>query len=456
MFLETLRTPGLAQLSYLIGDGHLAAVVDPRLDVEEYLERAREHGARIALIYETHRNEDLVSGARALSELTGARVLHGTALDFEYGEGAEDGSEERLGQLRLRVLHTPGHTDESISIAVFDDEYADSAVGVFTGDALFVGDVGRTDFYPERAREVAGLLYDSLFDKLLPLGDQALIYPAHGAGSVCGDGMASREFSSIGHERKNNPRLQLSREEFVEAKLAEHHTKPPYFREMERVNLRGAEPLAGLPWLPALSPAELEAAVDDGAELVDVRGFEAFAGCSIPGSLALPFSMLSGYGGWFLPYDRPLALVGSGEDQLTEAVRRLIRLGFTRFAGFLAGGVSAWATEGRALQSIPMISASTLRERMQGGDDFTVLDVRKESEWREGHLPGAHHRFLGRLPSHDGLGGLATPIVTFCASGKRALVAASLLRRMGHEEVETCFGSMKAWRAIGGEIERED
>lgn len=461
MFLETVRSPGIAHLSYVIGDGALAAVIDPRLDCETYVECAAAHGARIALIYETHRNEDLVSGARALAQLTSsrgerARVLHGTALDFAYGEGAEHESEETLGNLRLRVLHTPGHTDESISIAVFDEEHAERAVGVFTGDALFVGDVGRTDFYPERAEEVAGSLYDSLFDVLLPLGDQALIWPAHGAGSVCGDAMADREFSSLGHERANNPRLQLSREEFVRAKVAEHHVQPPYFQEMERRNLQGAEPLEHNPSPPPLSASAFEAALEGGALPVDVRSPEAFAGCSIPGSLALPVGLLSGYAGWFLPYDRPLALIGESEGQVSEAALRLARMGYTRYAGFLADGLSAWVTGGRAMQSIPAVSASTLTNRLRGDDPPTVLDVRKLSEWREGHLPGAHHRFLGDLPGHDGLADLPAPVVTFCASGKRALVAASLLRRMGLDDVEVCFGSMKACKAIGCELEESD
>lgn len=452
MFLEVVRSPGISQFSYVIGDGTLAAVIDPRSDFDVYLERAAAHGARVALIFETHRNEDLVSGARALSERTDAPVLHGTALDFGYGTGAEHGREEHLGELRLRVLHTPGHTDESISIAAFDSEHPDRAVGVFTGDALFVGDVGRTDFYPDRAEEVAGLLYDSLFEVLLPLGDQALLWPAHGAGSVCGDGMASRDFSTLGHERINNPRLQLTREEFVRFKVAERHIHPPYFREMERLNLEGALP-GPVPSPPALSAAAFERASEAGAVLVDVRSPEAYAGASIPGSLALPVGLLSGYAGWFLTYDRSLVLVGEDELQVGEAVVRLTRLGFTSFDGFLADGLSAWVTSGRRLQSIPAVDSRELLHRVERGEGLTVLDVRKESEWRDGHLPDARHAFLGDLPGRDDLGELETPVVTFCASGKRALVAASILRRMGHERVEVCFGSMEGCRATGCELE---
>lgn len=453
MFLEVVRTPGLAHLSYLLGDGGLAAVVDPRLDVEVYLRHARRHDVRIALVFETHRNEDLVSGAKALADATGARVLHGTALDFGYGSGAPDGHEERLGDLRLRVLHTPGHTDESISIAFWDTGFGDGAVGVFTGDALFVGDVGRTDFYPRRAEEVAGSLHDSIHGKLLPLGDQALLYPAHGAGSVCGDGMASREFSSLGHERRNNPRLQLSRDEFVRAKLGERHYQPPYFERMERLNQEGHGRLSELPRPTPAPPEALAARLEQDLVLVDVRAPEAYAAAAVPGSLALPLSLLSAYGGWFLPYDRPLGLIAACEDDEREAVAQLARMGYLRVELALRGGIPAWQTSGRALQSVPTVSVHELRARLERRDELTVLDVRKHSEFDSGHVPGARHAYLGDLPGSADPGALRQPVVTFCGSGQRAIVAASLLRRLGVERVENCFGSMQAWRAIGAPVE---
>lgn len=455
MFLETIRSPGLAHRSYLIGDGHLAAVVDPRIDIDVYLELAHERGARIVLVFETHRNEDLVSGAFALAERTGARVLHGTELDFGYGEGVAHGHEERLGDVRLCVLHTPGHTDESISVAFYDEQFPDGAVGVFSGDALFVGDVGRTDFHPERAEQDAGALYDSIHRHLLPLGDQALLYPAHGAGSVCGEGMADRDISSIGHERRNNPLLQLTRDEFVARKTAEHHVKPPYFRRMEVLNRKGVADHGRRAPVPALDVEEFTASVERGAQLVDVRGFECYAGCSIPGSLALPLSMVSGYAGWLLDPERSIALVGNDEGQIEEVARRLVRMGFRQFAGHLAGGQPAWNTSGRELQSIPAVSATEVQQRIERGAEFTLLDVRKRSEWERGHLPGAHHCFLGELPQCEELHDLRRPITTFCGSGRRALVAASLLRRMGIHTVENCFGSLEACKAIGCELQQE-
>ena len=225
MLLEKIKTPGLAHLSYLVGSGGQAAVIDPRRDCAIYVEKARAAGLEITHIFETHRNEDLVSVAPILADMTGATVLHGPNPEqpIVYAQTVRDGDCFTIGQLNIQVLETPGHTDDHLAYALFDTAYPDKAVGVFTGDALFVGDVGRTDFYPERREEVAGLLYDSL-QKILALGDQAIIYPAHGAGSVCGSSMAEREFSTVGHERVNNPRLQMTdREAFIRFKVSENH-----------------------------------------------------------------------------------------------------------------------------------------------------------------------------------------------------------------------------------------
>jgi len=257
MFLDVLRSEGLAHNSYLVGDAGLAAVVDPSRDVDRYLDASRSRGACIAIVFETHRNEDYISGASELAHRTGAVVWRGHSPDYTvpYAREAADGQRFDLGSLRLWTLPTPGHTDDSISIAFAHRETGEDAVGVFTGDALFVGDVGRTDFYPDRATEVAGLLHDSLHRRLLPLGDQAAIYPAHGAGSVCGSGMAKREMSTLGYERRNNPKLKFDRAAFVAAKLAERHYYPPYFHRMEAANQGDHPELAALPpcWPLSLS-----------------------------------------------------------------------------------------------------------------------------------------------------------------------------------------------------------
>lgn len=441
MHVQPFKSAGLAHLSYMVHDGGRAAVIDPRLDIDAYLVYAHDNDLRITHIFETHRNEDLVSGARSLAARVGAAVHHGTALDFDYGEGAADGERFEVGDVVLTVIHTPGHTDESISIAVRDRGTGDDVLGVFTGDALFVDDVGRTDFYPDRAREVAGLLYDSLHERLLPLGDQALIWPAHGAGSVCGGGMADRDVSTMGYERANNDRLQLDRDVFIEAKLAERHDQPPYFRQMERINQQGHPGIHHLPQLTPVGPEGLD------GQRVDVRSPESWAGCHIDGSLCLPASMLPSWAGWWLSYERPIALIGADPGELETALRHLTRLGYTDVRVSLRGGIAAWQTAGRPVSSAPCVSASELAEQL---DQVTVLDVRNLDEWNSGHIAGALHIPLSELEGRRSEVPRDHRIVTVCGSGRRATIAASLLlARHDAHDVAICFGSMAAWHTKG-------
>lgn len=309
--------------------------MDPRRDCEIYVEEAAKAGCRITHIFETHRNEDLISGAPILAQLTGARVLHGpnAAGDVIYADTTREGDVFEFGNLRVQVLETPGHTDDSLSFALFDTDFSEDAVGVFTGDALFIGDVGRTDFYPDRAEEVAGLLYDSL-RKILALREQALIYPAHGAGSVCGDNMADREFSSLGYERNSNKMLKIdSREAFIREKVAEHHYQPPYFRLMEKLNLKGADPAPRVTTPPPLSPAEFRSLPDKTA-IVDVRTVSAFLGAHLPGSLAIPAPMIPAFAGWYIEPGQPVVLVAADPGQARAASEHLIRIGLDNLQAF--------------------------------------------------------------------------------------------------------------------------
>jgi hydroxyacylglutathione hydrolase len=455
MILEKIKSDGLAHLSYILGDGDEAIVIDPRRDCEVYLDIAAHEGMRITHIFETHRNEDFAIGSLDLARLSGAVIHHGAAMTFAYGESTREGDTFDVGDLHLSILETPGHTLESISLVLTDRNAGDTPVGVFTGDALFVGDVGRTDFYPDRAREVAGMLYDSIFNKLLPLGDQAIIYPAHGAGSVCGDSMASREFSTIGHERQHNPVLKNSdRESFIDYKVAEHHDQPAYFRLMEKYNQEGTPPLGELPRPCPLTPEQVEQAVKNEAILVDLRSPEAFAGAFIPGSLAIPLDMLPAYAGYLLDYEHDLILVPETLEQIPTAVRYLIRMGYERLAGYLKGGLTAWEVTGRAYDHIGTVHASTLERRIKANKRFTLLDVRKITEFRESRLKNATHIFLGDLQEHlDGID-KDKPVVTFCGSGRRAIIAASILKRHGFEQVEDSLGSMEACESIGCSIKR--
>jgi len=455
MLLEKIKSEGIAHLSYILGDGNEAAVIDPRRDCLIYSEMAAKNGMKITRIFETHRNEDYVVGSRDLAARTGAVIHHGTALEFAYGESVVEGDTFRIGNLELMVLETPGHTDESISIVVRDTNFNTDPVAVFTGDALFIGDVGRTDFYPDRAEDVAGLLYDSIFEKLLPLGDQTILYPAHGAGSICGDGMASREFSSIGYERCNNPVLQKKkRSEFIAYKLNEHHYQSPYFKKMEEYNQNGPPPLNGLPHPTPMTAAEVKAAYNEGACLVDLRSPEAIAGAFIPGSLALPAGMVPAYAGYLLKYGTDIILIPENQSQMREAVTHFSRIGFDCVIGYLRGGLHSWEVDGFEYDRIGAVHTEELQKRLDQDQDFILLDVRQINEFKEQRLEGAIHIFLGELPDRLDELDRSKPVVTFCGSGQRAIIAASILKQNGFEMVEDSLGSMQACNSVGCKIKK--
>ncbi|KFL37708.1 MBL fold metallo-hydrolase [Arenimonas donghaensis] len=450
MLLEKIKTPGLSHLSYLVASGGKAAVIDPRRDCECYLDMARANGVEITHIFETHRNEDLVSGAPILKALTGARVLHGPNAGGKvtYAEIATEGDEFDIGQLKIRVLETPGHTDDHLAFVLHDTAYPEGPVGVFTGDALFVGDVGRTDFYPDRKREVAGLLYDSL-QKILALGDQVILYPAHGAGSVCGSGMAEREFSTLGHERANNPRLQFkSREAFIDFKVGENHYQPPYFRLMERLNLEGGEPAPRVLRPRRLTLKELDDVAAD--HLVDVREPLAYAAGHLRGAMNLPVDMIPAFAGWFIGEGERVALVASSEDQLKAAMTHLVRIGLDDVAGGYVGVVPA-AAQGHDMRSVPMIGTDEVRQRLDAGDaGWTMLDVRDADERSESAIDGSMHIYVGELHTRYRELDPARHYTLMCASGMRATVAAGWLASRGFDTLDVYLGSMGAWKAGRG------
>lgn len=447
MLLEKIKTPGLSHLSYLVGSGGKAAVIDPRRDCECYLDMARAEGLEITHIFETHRNEDLVSGAQILKALTGARVLHGPNPGGKvvYAETVREGDAFEIGQLKIRVLETPGHTDDHLAFVLHDTAYSDGPVGVFTGDALFVGDVGRTDFYPDRKREVAGLLYDSL-QKILALGDQVILYPAHGAGSVCGSGMAEREFSTLGHERTNNPRLQFdSREAFIDFKVEEHHYQPPYFRLMERLNLEGGDPAPRVLRPRRLSLTEFKSLDVD--HVVDVREPLAYAAGHLPGAMNLPVGMISAFAGWFIRVGESLALVASDEGQLEAAMTHLVRISVDNVLGGYVGVVPA-AAQGHDMKTIPMIGTEEVEKRLESRHtDWTLLDVRDADERDESAIDGSQHIYVGELNERYAELDPAKRYTLMCASGMRATVAAGWLASRGFDRLDVYLGSMGAWKA---------
>jgi hydroxyacylglutathione hydrolase len=445
MFLEKITSNGLAHWSYIIGDGSSAAVIDPRRDYQVYIDIAYREGATIDYIFETHRNEDYVIGSLDLSELTGAAIYHGSELPFSYGNPVEDGDEFRLGSAVLTVLETPGHTYESISLALSDSSYGDDTVAVFTGDALFIGDVGRTDFFPDRLEETAGLLYDSINEKILPLGDHVILFPAHGSGSVCGAGMADRSFSTLGYERRHNQMLQFgNRDEFINVKIKEKHNQPAYFRMMEEYNLKGAPPGDPARFPKPFGAEKFEDAMKQDLIAIDIRSPEAFAGAYIPGSLALPLDMVPAYAGWFLPYDKRIGIVTDSYYDVEIAKGYLYRLGYDKVDAFFEEGLHEWEITGKFYETIPAIYAGEVQRRIAEQEEYTLLDVRSDEEYRDGHLPGSYHIPLFELSDRIDEVPEARPVTTFCGSGRRAIIAASLLKRNGFKEVEDCLGSIEA------------
>ncbi|MFN2427198.1 MAG: rhodanese-like domain-containing protein [Candidatus Binatia bacterium] len=458
MIFQRIKTPGIAHVAYVIGAKGEAAVIDPRRDVDEYLNAARENDLTIKYVIETHRQEDFVLGSAELARVTGARIVNGQHELFGHGDlRLEDGEEFSFAGLRLRALHTPGHTPESMCYALFIPDSPQRAWGVFTGDTLFIGETGRTDLPdPARTGENAGLLYDAVHQKLLPLGDQAQLYPAHGAGSVCGGNIADRDESTLGLERVYNPVFTMTRKEFMEAKIRERIPRPPYFATMEKLNLKGGIPLRRQPKeVKVLQPEDFEQECRRGI-VIDARDAEAFAGGHIPDSLSIWAEGLPVFGGWVADAETAVYLVLPGTDEVESAVLALARIGIDGIEGVLAGGFESWRDTGMPVTESGAVAPRQLEDRL---DHVRVLDVREDSEFEEeGHIPDASHMYVGYLDEH--LQELvppldrSEPIAVTCSVGHRASLAVSILRRHGFEHVDNLLGGMTAWAELDLPMEK--
>jgi hydroxyacylglutathione hydrolase len=454
MILRKISSEGISHNSYFISAGGRAAVIDPRRDVDVYLDLAQEAGVQITHIFETHRNEDYVIGSVELAARTGAAIMHGHQMDFAYGTKVKEGDAFRLGAVELKVLETPGHTMESISIVVTDRDVSDDPYAVFTGDALFAGEVGRTDFFgPEMRPQVSEMLYESITTNLLPLGNQTIIFPAHGAGSVCGSEISDHEFSTIGYEKLTNPLLQLSREEFIRRKVAEHHYLPPYFRMMEKHNQEGAPVVHHLPDLKAFTVKEVREQ-QGRAQLLDIRSPTSFAAGHIPGSLSIWKDGLPAFIGWFLTYEDPIILIDDFNCNLREVSRHFVRLGYDNLTGYLAGGFPAWFKSAAPIGTFAAWSVQELERRRTEQDLFT-LDVRDISNVAQaGKIPGAHHIYIGELPGRLAEIPKDRQVAVYCDAGYKGSLGASILARNGYSEVANILGGMAAWHNAGYPVEK--
>jgi glyoxylase-like metal-dependent hydrolase (beta-lactamase superfamily II)/rhodanese-related sulfurtransferase len=453
MYFEQFYLTCLAHASYMLGSEGEAAVVDPQRDVDIYLKAADEQNLKIRHIFETHLHADFVSGHKELAARTGAKIYIGAQANAEFPHvPLTDGFEVKMGAVRLRALATPGHTPESICLVITDQEKSAQPSAVLTGDTLFIGDVGRPDLSRTHTPpELAGLLYDSLHKKLLALPDAVMVYPAHGAGSLCGRAMRAERSSTIGQERLTNYALQIaSREEFIAQLTTNLPARPDYFLEDAEINRSGAATLTELPPLPGLSPAEVQALLQQNANGLDVRPGDNFAAGHVPGSIGIALSgqFASWAGGIFGIHSKPI-LIGDSDAQIEEARLRLARVGIEDLRGYLAGGFAAWRKAGLPVAKTAQISAQELNQKLRGGSwrAADVLDVRREGEWQAGHIAGVQCRALDTfphgMPALDG----ERPVAVHCKSGYRSMIACSLLERAGHSNAINVAGGFDAWHA---------
>jgi glyoxylase-like metal-dependent hydrolase (beta-lactamase superfamily II)/rhodanese-related sulfurtransferase len=460
MIFRQLTHDDLGCASYFIGDENagVAAVVDPKLDIDEYLHLARYLGVHIEHILETHNHADHVSGHGRLVAATGATVhIHRDAApDYEH-EPFDDGWELELGSLTVRALHTPGHRPEHTAFALIDTARSDEPWAVLTGDTLFVGDIARPDLAVEKAEGARGI-FRSLNDKLLTLPDTTEVWPGHLGGSLCGGpGMDLKVASTIGFERANQPLLQVGDEdEFVERTTSTLGPQPPNFKNIVALN-RGPLVKETVEAHP-LTPRQVEQAEQDGALVVDVRTELQFDEAHIPGAVSIT-ARRAGFGSklaWLAEPDQPLVLVGRDDDDALEAADLAGAVGLRTIAGYLAGGMTSWREEQRDVDRVERMTGPELHDRWEHDrDGLQVLDVREQTEWDAGHIPGSIFRpyhDIHALP--DGLDP-RRPIAAICGSGQRSAVAASLLKRFGADDViHVVDGGVPLWTREGWPTEQ--
>jgi hydroxyacylglutathione hydrolase len=450
--LQRFFDEGLAQASFLLACPRTreAIVIDPRRDVDVYVEAARAQDLRISYAFETHVHADFACGSRELGAI-GTRTFCGPRADLGYPHHqVSDGERLMVGDVSLMFLHTPGHTPEHITILA---NIPNEPTRIFTGDTLFVGAVGRPDLLgEEQTRQLANDLYESLFNKLLHFDDAIQVHPGHGSGSLCGAGIKNDPFTLIGQERRFNPMLQhTSREAFVAAVLADLPDTPPYFPRMKKLNQQGlpllglTEPYAG----PApVSPVSAATAMKDGAVVIDLRNAAAFATAHPAGALNLGYGPKVGYwGGYVLPADARVILLGAADRDISDAARQLLRVGVSRIEGYIDGGFDAWRNAELPVQAIRLTNVEGLRDVLRAHEPM-VIDVRTPKEFAAGHIEGAVNIPLGDLSARAReIPGTRTAAV-ICEAGYRSSLAASVLVRQGVQNLVNVTGGMSAWRAL--------
>jgi len=456
MIIEQLYTGCLAQGAYYIESDGAAAIIDPLRETSPYIRKAEKAGARINYVFETHFHADFVSGHLDLAQKTGAKIVYGPTANTSYAAyHAKDGETFALGKVTIKVLHTPGHTPESTTYLLSDE--VGKEVAIFTGDTLFIGDVGRPDLAIKgelTERDLAGMLYDSLHTKIIPLPDDVIVYPAHGAGSACGKNMSKETTDTLGNQKRFNYALRAkSKEEFIEKVLDGLTAAPAYFAENARLNKEGYESIDRVMQRGshAFSPNAFEAAVNEtGALVLDVRNADDFAKGFIPNSINI------GLNGQFAPWvgalipdlTQPIALV-TPAGQESETVLRLARVGYDNCIGFLDGGFQSWQQHGKEVDTIGSISAEEFASRWRKTSALSIVDVRKPGEFAVDHIKGANNLPLDNLNEHMAEISRTEPVYVHCAGGYRSMVANSIIKARGFDNVINVEGGLSAIKKAG-------
>ncbi len=460
MLFERFEDSDLSQYSYAVGchGAKKVAIVDPRRDIDVYLNLAQEHDLQIAYVLETHIHADFASGARELAEVAGAELAisaydSGAVFEVRFAHTElRDGDEISIGGVQIKAVHTPGHTPEHLSYLVFDtNRSAEVPELLLSGDFLFVGSIGRPDLLGEEAkRGLASQLYDSIHQALPALPDGLEVHPGHGSGSMCGAGMSGRPMSTLGYERITNPYLQpMSRETFIDQILAASPPFPEYYKRMKRLNSDGPPSLSQAPQPQPIDAGRVAELLAEGQVIVDLRDQAAYAAGHIPGAYYVGQSAAM-WGSWTLPYDRPILLLARDEGHAAAAwYRGLARVGIDDVRGYLEGGMDAWQEHGLEVVATAQVTPQQLAERLAGGSRTPVLDVRGNPAWATGHIAGATHVIGGHV--QDRLEEVPAPgdeaLAVVCNTGFQSTVIASVLERAGRGDVVNVTGGMTAWRA---------
>jgi hydroxyacylglutathione hydrolase len=474
MLLKRFYDENLAQASYLVGCSATgeALVIDPARDIDQYLDAADSEGVRITHVTETHIHADFVSGSRELADRTGAKLFLSDegGLEWKYAFAGDagatllhDGDSFMVGNIRVEAMHTPGHTPEHIAFVITDTPATSEPMAVFTGDFVFVGDVGRPDLLEKAAgakgtmRAAARQLFRSL-QRFRELPDYMQLWPGHGAGSACGKALGAVPSTTLGYEKLANWGLRETDEEtFVDSVLADQPEPPAYFAEMKRINKHGPRLLHGLKRPERLPASRIGELIASGAMIVDTRHASDFALGHLPGTVNIPLGKsFTTWAGWLVSYEKPFYLIVSEDAHhaVDEAVRDLAAIGLDHVGGYFGSDVlTAWSSAGSTLQTTPQLDVTQLGEEIRH-DRAMVIDVRGRSEWDAGHIDGARHLPLGYLL--DGVRDLPreTPIVVHCQSGARSAIAASLLQADGFDAVANVTGGFAAWVAAGHPVEK--